>query len=836
MERRLNYLSIVLVVVAICIIAFPALGECPLEWRKGSGPVGVSSTVQRLTRWDPDGSGPENEVLVVSGGFNTAGGEPCDAIVVWTGEYWKPLGSGYSSNYETTVWNNQLVAIGRFPPSSTTDAVVRWDGANWQMLGAPIPGIARTASFQGQLYGIRDYYQELHHYLQLLHWDGSAWQEVGQPIYGSSPRVLVEYNGRLILSASFPDPNIGTFANCILQWDGSSWTTLGGNVGSGGGLGIIFSAITFGDDLIVAGEFALPGTETAISIATWNGMSWSPWPVQPLSATVIATYNGMVVAGGAIGIGPSGNTVRIGFWDGATWQPTDDCWCGDVYALAEFDGELVVGGHCPFSSQCGQSFSHIARWNGSAWRGLGGALSGPVYSFTEYQGNLIAGGGVSSASGNIVNHVVSWDGRGWSSLGSGIDFTPSSDCMLVDNGKLIVGGGSDFEAPENGFLQEWDGQNWSPSHGGFGALVLGLGHHDGDLILGGMSSSQILRWNGSGWSSFGGQAGYWAYAFEHYNGDFYAAGEFQNPPNVRVSGLARWNGTSWIPIPGAMIGGGFALAVYNNRLFVGGRFDFTGNNHLYSWDGTSWTPMGPIIGGSTFSRVLALRTYRGSLYAGGEFTSIGGVSANRLSRWDGATWNAVGAGTDATVRALTEYDGDLIVGGDFSTAGGIQSRRWARYGPAGPKPIIQTVPAAPSVCSGASVSLHTEAVGAGSLEYQWRKDGVNLQDTPAVWGTQSPTLVFAQVAPADSGQYECTVILDDCGRTRTKKSTLTVYATGSADGNADGLTDGKDISTFVESLTDFAPVSQALCALDMNSDSILNLADVDPFVSRLLTP
>ncbi|MBI5762671.1 MAG: immunoglobulin domain-containing protein [Planctomycetes bacterium] len=832
MERRLNCLSIASLLFTFGNPANSTLGECPLEWRKGLGPVGVSTPVQRLTKWDSDGPGPEKEVLVVSGDLYTAGGEPCDEIVVWTGEYWKPLGSGYTSNLETTVWNNQLIAIGRFSTSQTTPSVVRWDGTNWQAMGLPIQGVSRAASFQGTLYCVREYTQEFIRYVQLMRWDGATWQDVGTPTNASAPRLLVAHLDRLFLVATFHDSQSISSYFSLRQWDGTNWSP----VGDGEGInGVVSSIVSRDNDLVIAGDFSLPGEVDKVAVATWNGNTWTPWPDQPLSASALAIHNGVLVAGGAFGISPSGYTYHIAYWNGVNWQPTDDCWCGDVYALAEFDGELVVGGHCPFSNKCGQGFGHIGSWNDGSWRGLGASLGGFVYTFAEYKGSLVAGGSISSASGSLVNRVVSWDGRDWSSLGEGIDFTPSSDCMLVDNGKLVVGGGSDFEAPENGFLQEWDGKNWSPSHGGYGALVLALGHHNGDLILGGMSSSQILRWNGSGWSSFGGQAGYWAYAFEHYNGDLYAAGEFQNPPSVRVSALARWNGTSWTPIPGAMIGGGFAIAVHNEKLYVGGRFDFTGNNHLYSWDGNSWTPMGPITGGSTFSRVLALRSYRGNLYAGGEFTSIGGISANRIARWDGTSWNAVGAGTDATVRAITEYDGDLIVGGDFSTAGGNQSRRWARYGPAGPKPIIQTEPASPSVCSGSSVSLHTEAVGSGSLVYQWRKDGVNLQDTPAVWGTQSPTLVFAEVTPADSGQYECTVILDDCGRTRTNKSTLTVFATGSADGNADGLADGKDIPIFVKSLTDFAPVSQSLCAFDMNSDGILSLADLDPFVSRLLT-
>ena len=42
----------------------------------------------------------------------------------------------------------------------------------------------------------------------------------------------------------------------------------------------------------------------------------------------------------------------------------------------------------------------------------------------------------------------------------------------------------------------------------------------------------------------------------------------------------------------------------------------------------------------------------GSLYAGGSFTTAGGVDANYIARWDGANWSPLGAGTNNQVFAL----------------------------------------------------------------------------------------------------------------------------------------------------------------------------------------
>jgi hypothetical protein len=62
----------------------------------------------------------------------------------------------------------------------------------------------------------------------------------------------------------------------------------------------------------------------------------------------------------------------------------------------------------------------------------------------------------------------------------------------------------------------------------------------------------------------------------------------------------------------------------------------------------------------------------GNLYAGGEFTTAGGVSARHVARWDG-TWSALGSGLNNTVLDLAVYGENLYVGGTFVTAGAKDS-------------------------------------------------------------------------------------------------------------------------------------------------------------------
>ena len=57
------------------------------------------------------------------------------------------------------------------------------------------------------------------------------------------------------------------------------------------------------------------------------------------------------------------------------------------------------------------------------------------------------------------------------------------------------------------------------------------------------------------------------------------------------------------------------------------------------------------------------------IYVGGAFTTAGGSSANRIAKWDGSSWSALGSGVDNVARTLVISGTDLYVGGSFFTAG-----------------------------------------------------------------------------------------------------------------------------------------------------------------------
>jgi hypothetical protein len=69
-----------------------------------------------------------------------------------------------------------------------------------------------------------------------------------------------------------------------------------------------------------------------------------------------------------------------------------------------------------------------------------------------------------------------------------------------------------------------------------------------------------------------------------------------------------------------------------------------------------------------------------ALYAGGAFTTAGGVAANRIAKWNGTAWSPLGTGVNGTVNALTGFGPALYTGGSFTTAGGVASGFIAKWG------------------------------------------------------------------------------------------------------------------------------------------------------------
>jgi hypothetical protein len=140
----------------------------------------------------------------------------------------------------------------------------------------------------------------------------------------------------------------------------------------------------------------------------------------------------------------------------------------------------------------------------------------------------------------------------------------------------------------------------------------------------------------------------------------------------------------WVSLGSGMNNRVDALAVSGTNLYAGGLFSTAGGvtaNGIAKWDGSAWSALGSGMGG-TYPWVSALAVSGTNLYAGGYFTTAGGVSANGIAKWDGSAWSALGSGMGGNnpwVFALVVSGTDLYAEGGFTSAGGVPANHIAKW-------------------------------------------------------------------------------------------------------------------------------------------------------------
>ena len=161
-----------------------------------------------------------------------------------------------------------------------------------------------------------------------------------------------------------------------------------------------------------------------------------------------------------------------------------------------------------------------------------------------------------------------------------------------------------------------------------------------------------------GWTAPG--VGYGS-CFTEYHGKLYIGG-VNAAGHVAAGGIVSWDGARFEAAPPLGSSTGiYGMTVWNDHLIVS-----TYNpTCVLMMNGAVWDTLGyPGTG------AFAMTTYGGDLVIGGSFTSIDGVAANRVARWNGSTWSALGTGLTGAfdrVDALTVHAGQLVAGGSLTT-------------------------------------------------------------------------------------------------------------------------------------------------------------------------
>jgi hypothetical protein len=543
----------------------------------------------------------------------------------------------------------------------------------------------------------------------------------------------------------------GAFVQCVARWDGARWWPLGSGVALGGIFTNVRCLAVFDDGsgsgpaLYAGGFFSVAGGQTAKSVARWNGMEWSPVgggmddAVFALAVFDDGSGGGPALyAGGSFTLAGGTAASRIARWNGRTWSPVSSGMSSSVFALETFDDgsgggpKLFAGG--AFTSAGGSLANRVARWDGSMWVALGTGTNNTVLSLEAFhdgtRSRLYVGGQFSTAGGEPASRIASWDGRSWSSVGAGVS-GPAVRALAVsalDSRQPVLIAGGEFTAAGGvaaSSIARWDGVVWSALaegvevEGATTSVVFALASMNGQFhsqpllsvggrfdTAGGATAINFATWDGASWPRMPSGLDDRVLALVapaetgEDAGELYIGGLFKTASGLTVNGVARWDGESWQPLGGGLDGEVTALAFFDDgsgsgpALYVGGGFTTAGGvpaSNIARWDGSAWSNLGEGLDqGCTALVVHDAGLGAGpALYAGGYFTTAGGVLANGLARWDGKRWSAVGGGLGGPrplgCESLIVHDDGLgqgpalYIGGLFKTAGGTPANNIAKW-------------------------------------------------------------------------------------------------------------------------------------------------------------
>lgn len=456
-------------------------------------------------------------------------------------------------------------------------------------------------------------------------------------------------------------------------WNGSEWSAVTGTpenlfnvTGSGlsspnGTSGKVNSIIEWNGQMIVAGEFVVPGTPIR-NIAHWTGTSWSPMGAGfdlAVNALAVDTFGNLYAGGAFTASGTSTGLNRVAMWNGSNWQGLGSGISnGVVNALAtDGAGNIFAGGEFTLAGTV--TANNLAKWNRSAngnagnWESVGSGAGGPVYSLAAANsGQLFVGGSFTSPAKNIAqwNPALSGGLGDWVNMGNGTGANGTVRALIMD--------------PLDGFV--YAGGNFTS--------------------IGGAASSYLSRCSipCASWQSLSNTvtAPVTALAWSGDSGSVFVAygvtaGGYQIQ---KRSGSTLTNVASTLQLdsPIAAIG----VTITPLRVYIGGAFTKLTSTQAALWlantNGSNWEATGNGFKGK-INAVAADSSPPGSFVVAGEFTSIAGVRAWNVARWNSGQgeWQALSAnsgrpGTDGPVFALKFVGQSLHLGGDF-TAGDTRS-------------------------------------------------------------------------------------------------------------------------------------------------------------------
>lgn len=432
---------------------------------------------------------------------------------------------------------------------------------------------------------------------------------------------------------------------------------------------------------LITATFGAPGDEHWDIRFGWPGTTNTIWAITP--------HNGQLFISGSDGSGTT--NASISKWDGVNWTNFSTFKGATIYDIKFVGESMYVGGY--FTNVDGLPYKALVRYDGTNWIDMG--FTGGTVVAMALDGNDLYVGGVFTNTAVGATNIARWDGTNWYALGDGVG--KSGDvvrALAVTNGLVYVGGNfTNCGGVAVSNIAVWNGLSWAGLGSGVNSYVMSLALNGSDLYASGLFSSaggvtvnDIARWDGASWNALGSTtfSGGSPNKITVLHNLLYVGGTFTNVAGVSAPRIASWNGASWSAVGAGLSSTCIGLAADNSKVYAGGNFLLAGSllaPGIAAWDGNSWSSIGnPAVSQGSSSVVRCFAKSGNTLYAGGSsFVAIGQAVANRIASFDGANWQALGAGLNSNVTSIAVTPSRVFAAGDFTGSTGVFAYHLAQW-------------------------------------------------------------------------------------------------------------------------------------------------------------
>lgn len=219
--------------------------------------------------------------------------------------------------------------------------------------------------------------------------------------------------------------------------------------------------------------------------------------------------------------------------------------------------------------------------------------------------------------------------------------------------------------------------------------------------------------------------------------------------------------TAWVNPSGTQVPSAPILLTRSGTGGAGMIFGPTANNELgFTWNGLSGFDSGVIVPQNTWSFVaLVVQPTKATMYV---FNPSAYQAAIDTGNFTPETWSGPALiGEDpADATGATNFNGsinDVSVFNGALSAGTLFNLYAAGAAAANVAPQILVQPEPVSVSAGAIAQFNVVAIGSGTLNFQWRSNGVNLVDNGHITGSTTSSLSINNVNANDVASYSVVV-------------------------------------------------------------------------------